>query len=80
MTNPDLAQLAWSAIGDAVGPVVDRPGLEPLLDKVRHSAWKIDDADVARLSADELYEAALPVAYETADDALRRALEAIDAD
>jgi len=69
----------WKRVGDAVGAPVERPDLAPLLDKVRHTAWKITARDVERLSADELYEAVLPAAYEVADENRRRALEAIDA-
>ena len=67
----------WRRVGEAVGPVVERPGLEPLLDKVRQRAYAITDADVEGLTADELYEAVLPVAFEVADEQRRRALEAI---
>lgn len=69
----------WRRVGEAVGPVVDEPELAPLLDKVRHTAWKIVPGDVTGLSADEVYEAVLPVAFEVADERLRAALEAIDA-
>jgi len=53
--------------------------MTPLLEKVRDSAWKVTDADVAGLEADALYEAVLPVAYAAADAKRRRAHEAIDA-
>lgn len=53
--------------------------MTPLLVKVRDRAWTITDADVAGLSADELYEAVLPVAFAAADQKRRRAHEAIDA-
>ncbi len=67
----------WLAVGRAVGPT----GAEtPLTAKVRTAAYRITDADVAGLSADELYEAVLPVAFAAADEARRRAHEAIDAD
>lgn len=66
----------WQAVGEAVGP----PGeATPLTEKVRSAAWTITDADAAGLSADELYEAVLPVAFAAADEARRRAHEAIDA-
>jgi hypothetical protein len=74
-----LATEAWLRVGEAIGPRVDRPELEPLLDKVRHRAYTITTRDVEGLSADELYEAVLPVAFEVADENRRRALEAIDA-
>jgi hypothetical protein len=69
----------WRALGQAVGPVVDRPELAPLLDKVRSCAWRITDEEVAGLDADALYAAVLPVAFEAADERRRRAHEAIDA-
>ena len=69
----------WRAVGEAAGPVVDRPELELLLTKVRACAWKITDADVAGLDGDALYEAVLPVAFAAADETRRRAHEAIDA-
>lgn len=53
--------------------------MTPLLVKVRDRAWTITDGDVAGLSADELYEAVLPVAFAAADEKRRRAHEAIDA-
>ncbi|HLY94588.1 MAG TPA: hypothetical protein VKP14_07055 [Gaiellaceae bacterium] len=71
--------MTWEEVGKAIGQPVDRPELEPLLEKVRHTAWKITARDVEGLSADELYEAVLPVAFEVADENRRRALEAIDA-
>ncbi|MGH2935541.1 MAG: hypothetical protein ACRDL2_13650 [Gaiellaceae bacterium] len=73
MTNSDSF---WQAVGEAAGPVGE---LTPLLEKVRDCAWRITDADVAGLSADELYEAVLPVAFAAADEKRRRAHEAIDA-
>ena len=66
----------WRAVGEAAGPVGD---MTPLLEKVRDSAWKITDADVADLDADALYEAVLPVAFAAADAKRRHAYEAIDA-
>jgi hypothetical protein len=66
----------WRRVGEAAGPVGE---LTPLLEKVRVSAWKITEADVAGLDADALYEAVLPVAYAAADEKRRRAHEAIDA-
>lgn len=66
----------WQTVGAAVGP----PGATtPLTEKVRSGAWRITDVDVAGLSADELYEAVLPVAFAAADETRRRALQAIDA-
>lgn len=66
----------WQRVGAAAGP----PGaMTPLLEKVRDCAWRITDADVAGLSADELYEVVLPVAFAAADEKHRRACEAIDA-
>ena len=67
----------WQRVGEAVGPLVDQPDLAPLLDKVRDHAWRITDADVEGLDADAFYEAVLPVAFATADEQRRRALEAI---
>ena len=66
----------WRAVGDAAGPV---GATTPLTEKVRTAAWRITDADVAGLSADELYEIVLPVAFAAADEARRRSHEAIDA-
>ena len=66
----------WRAVGEAAGP----PGeLTPLLEKVRDCAWKILPRDLDGLTADELYEAVLPVAFAAADEKRRRAYEAIDA-
>jgi hypothetical protein len=70
------ANALWRAVGEAAGPVDE---MTPLLEKVRDSAWRITDADVVGLSADELYEAVLPVAFAAADAKRRRAHEAIDA-
>jgi len=69
----------WQRVGEAAGPVVERPELTSLLDKVRSAAWQITDADVAGLDADSLYEAVLPVAFAVADEKRRRAYEAVDA-
>lgn len=66
----------WQRVGRAVGPAGE---MTPLLEKVRDCAWRITDADVAGLDADELYEAVLPVAFAAADGKRRRAHEAIDA-
>ena len=70
------ADMLWRAVGEAAGPVGE---MTPLLEKVRDSAWRITDADIAGLDADTLYEAVLPVAFAAADDKRRRAHEAIDA-
>ena len=70
---------SWARIGEAVGPVVERPALAPLLGKVRERAYTITAGDVEGVSADELYEAVLPTAFAVADEKLRAALEAIDA-
>jgi len=70
------ADALWRALGEAAGPA-GKP--TPLTEKVRVAAWTITDADVAGLSADELYEAVLPVAFAAADERRRRAYEAIDA-
>ena len=70
------AEALWRRVGAAVGPAGE---MTPLLEKVRDSAWKVTDADVAGLEADALYEAVLPVAYAAADAKRRRAHEAIDA-
>ncbi len=69
----------WQRVGEAIGPAVDRPELAPLLDKVRERAYTITDRDVEGLTADELYEAVLPIAFAVADEKLSAALEAIDA-
>jgi hypothetical protein len=69
----------WQRLGEAVGPIVDHPELAPLLDKVRERAYAITDRDVEGLTADELYEAVLPLAFAVADEKLRASLEAIDA-
>ena len=69
----------WQRVGEAVGPVVDRTDLAPVLDKVRERAYTITARDVEGLTADELYEAVLPVAFAVADEKLRAALEALDA-
>ncbi|MDE3189933.1 MAG: hypothetical protein KGL94_03845 [Acidobacteriota bacterium] len=66
----------WRAVGEAAGPAGE---MTPLLEKVRDAAWTVADGDVAGLSADELYEAVLPVAFAAADEKRRRAYEAIDA-
>ena len=66
----------WRRVGEAAG---DPAEPTPLLEKVRDAAWRITDADVAGLGADELYEAVLPVAFVAADEKRRRAYEAIDA-
>jgi hypothetical protein len=66
----------WRAVGEAAGPVRE---MTPLLEKVRDTAWRITEADVAGLDADALYEAVLPVAFAVADEKRRRAYEAIDA-
>ena len=70
---------SWAQIGEAVGPVVERAALAPLLDKVRERAYTITERDIEGMSPDELYEAVLPVAFAVADEKLRAALEAIDA-
>lgn len=70
------ADALWRAVGDAAGPAGEPT---PLTEKVRTAAWRIVDADVAGLSAGELYEAVLPVAFAAADEKRRRAYEAIDA-
>lgn len=70
------ADALWQRVGEAAG---EPPELTPLLEKVRVTAWRITDADVAGLDADALYEAVLPVAFAVADDKRRRAYEAIDA-
>ncbi|HET7572879.1 MAG TPA: hypothetical protein VFJ77_09470 [Gaiellaceae bacterium] len=64
----------WEAVGAAVGRVGEST---PLTEKVRTAAYTITDADVAGLSADELYELVLPVAFAAADEGRRRAHEAI---
>ena len=66
----------WRAVGEAAGPVGE---MTPLLEKVRDAAWKITPRDIEGLTADELYEAVLPVAFAAADEKRRRAHEAIDA-
>ncbi len=74
------ARVRRAALWQAVGAAVGRAGEPtPLTEKVRTAAWSITDADTAGLSADELYEAVLPVAFAAADERRRQALEAIDA-
>ena len=70
---------SWAEIGEAVGPVVERPALASLLAKVPERAYTITARDVEGVSADELYEAVLPIAFAVADEKLRAALEALDA-
>jgi hypothetical protein len=66
----------WRRVGEAAG---EPPEVTPLLEKVRVSAWRITDADVAGLDADALYETVLPIAFAAADEKRRHAYEAIDA-
>lgn len=73
MTESDTL---WRAVGAAAGSVGE---MTPLLEKVRDNAWKITARDVEGMTADELYEAVLPVAFAAADEKRRRAYEAIDA-
>lgn len=80
----DTAELAArvrrAALWQAVGAAAGTPGEPtPLAEKVRVAAYTITDADVAGMSADELYETVLPVAFAAADEKRRRAHEAIDA-
>ena len=70
------ADALWRAVGDAAGPAGEPT---QLTEKVRTAAWRIADADVAGLTADELYETVLPVAFAAADEKRRLAYEAIDA-
>jgi hypothetical protein len=53
------------------------PELVPLLDKVRHHAYRIVDADVEGLDPDVVFEATLGAALSVALAGRARALEAI---
>jgi hypothetical protein len=53
------------------------PELVPLLDKVRHHAYRIVDADVEGLDSDVVFEATLGAALSVALAGRARALEAI---
>jgi hypothetical protein len=55
----------------------DPPGLVPLLDKVRHEAYRIVDRDVDGLDPDVVIEATLAAALAVALEQRRAALEAI---
>ena len=84
MTREESWQAVRAAIlappgAEAIARGDDPPELAALLDKVRRHAYRIVDADVAGLSADELYEAVLPAAFAAADEERRRAYDTIDA-
>jgi hypothetical protein len=83
MTERDAA---WAVVVEAIlsSPVAeaayrgdDPPELAPLLDKVRHDAYRITDADVAGLDPDVVIEATLGAALAVALAERERALEAI---
>jgi hypothetical protein len=56
----------------------DPPELAPLLEKVRHHAYRISDDDVAGLDADVVIEAALAAALGEALRDRQRALETVE--
>jgi hypothetical protein len=76
----------WSRVADAIlaSPVAraaydneEPPELAPLLDKVRHHAYRIVDADVEGLDPDVVIEATLGASLGVALTDRARALEAI---
>ena len=76
----------WGRVADAIlaSPVAraaydgqEPPELAPLVDKVRHHAYRIVDADVDGLDPDVVIEAALGAALGVALAERARALEAI---
>ncbi len=76
----------WGRVADAIlaSPVAraahdgrEPPELAPLLDKVRHHAHRIVDADVEGLDPDIVFEATLGAALAVALAGRARALEAI---
>ena len=76
----------WGRVADAIlaSPVAraaydgEEPAeLAPLVDKVRHHAYRIVDADVAGLDPDVVIEASLGAALAVALAERARALEAI---
>ena len=80
------AEEGWGRVADAIlaSPVAraahdgeEPPELGPLLDKVRHHAYRIVDADVDGLDPDVVIEAALGAALAVALEGRARALKAI---
>jgi hypothetical protein len=80
------ADEGWGRVSDAIlaSPLAraaydgeEPAALAPLLDKVRHHAYRIVDADVVGLDADVVVEAALGAALAVALADRARALEAI---
>ena len=76
----------WGRVADAIlaSPVAraaydgkEPPELAPLLDKVRHHAYRIVDADVEGLEPDVVIEATLGASLAVALAGRARALEAI---
>ena len=76
----------WGRVADAIlaSPIAraaydrkDPPELAPLLDTVRHHAYRIVDADVEGLAPDFVLEATLGAALAVALADRARALEAI---
>ena len=76
----------WGRVADAIlaSPVAraaydgqEPPELAPLVEKVRHHAYRIVDADVEGLDPDVVIEAALGAALGVALAERARALEAI---
>jgi hypothetical protein len=76
----------WGRVADAIlaSPVAraaydgkEPPELASLLDKVRHHAYRIVDADVEALDPDVVIEAALGASLAVALEDRTRALEAI---
>ena len=55
----------------------DPPELAKLLAKVRGEAFRIVDADLGTLDADQVYEVVLAAAYAAGDERRRAALKAI---
>jgi len=80
------ADQRWGAVSDAIlaSPVAraaydgkEPPELAPLLEKVRHHAYRIVDADVDGLDPDVVIEATLGASLAVALANRARALEAI---
>jgi len=76
----------WDRVADAIlaSPVAraayegeEPPELVPLVDKVRHHAYRIVDADVEGLDPDVVIEAALGAALAVALQARAAALESL---
>ena len=91
-SSPDPYAAAWERVAEAVlespGSLQayvrraiergeDPPELAPLLAKVRTSAFRIVDGDVAGLDPDVVFEAVLAAALGSGDQRRRAALRAI---